>query len=367
MSIHKRSDTTRRPWKVAYRDADGRQHSRSFATRAEAKAFDAKVVTELHVGRLRVVDPAPRRMTLIEWTRKWFELYSREWAPKTFRNRKQTMTRWVLPLIGDRVVATITPATVRELRNMMVDDGASAHTVNTAKNMLSACLGAAVEYGLLEANPCLGIKPMKHRKRDPKPFTPLQVEMIRAKLPTERDRLIVSIMAYAGLRPGEVAGLQWGDISDVGIHVERTIQDGQYEPTKTERSRTVKLSEVLREDFETYGRGEPESLVVTGARGGPLNHHWWSQKIWRPAAGTVGADRAWSDVPYNLRHTFASLLLHEGKSVAYVTRQLGHTQQSTMLDNYSHEYEDSLLSPHVPMDDAIRAARIELARTGLEQ
>jgi integrase len=45
---------------------------------------------------------------------------------------------------------------------------------------------------------------------------------------------------------------------------------------------------------------------------------------------------------HDLRHSFASLLLHEGRSVIYVARQLGHDARLT-LGTYGHvmdEFED---------------------------
>ncbi len=39
--------------------------------------------------------------------------------------------------------------------------------------------------------------------------------------------------------------------------------------------------------------------------------------------------------PYDLRHSFASLLLHEGRSAIYVARQLGHGAGLTM-STYGH-------------------------------
>ena len=47
--------------------------------------------------------------------------------------------------------------------------------------------------------------------------------------------------------------------------------------------------------------------------------------------------------PYDLRHSFASLLLHEGRSVVSVARQLGHGAGLT-LSTYGHvsdELEDA--------------------------
>jgi integrase len=60
--------------------------------------------------------------------------------------------------------------------------------------------------------------------------------------------------------------------------------------------------------------------------------------------------------PYDLRHSFASLLLHEGRSVIYVARQLGHGAQLT-LDDYGYVLDELEDQPQIPAEDAIRAAR----------
>jgi integrase len=44
--------------------------------------------------------------------------------------------------------------------------------------------------------------------------SPQQVEAIRQRVPTPRDAALISLLAYAGLRPGEVLALTWGDIGD---------------------------------------------------------------------------------------------------------------------------------------------------------
>ena len=40
-------------------------------------------------------------------------------------------------------------------------------------------------------------------------------------------------------------------------------------------------------------------------------------------------------VPYDLRHTFASLLLSSNAPLLYVSRQLGHAKATTTLDHYA--------------------------------
>jgi integrase len=58
-----------------------------------------------------------------------------------------------------------------------------------------------------------------------------------------------------------------------------------------------------------------------------------------------------------LRHSFASLLLHEGRSVIYVARQLGHDARLT-LTRYGHVIDELERSPRIEAEAAIADARL---------
>jgi hypothetical protein len=60
------------------------------------------------------------------------------------------------------------------------------------------------------------------------------------------------------------------------------------------------------------------------------------------------------------------LLLHEGRSVMYVARQLGHDARLT-LSTYGHVIDELDDSPQIPAEDAIRAARSGSCVTGVSQ
>ena len=51
-------------------------------------------------------------------------------------------------------------------------------------------------------------------------------------MPTEQDRTLVSVLAYAGLRPGEALGLRWGDVGERTILVERSVALGEVKETR---------------------------------------------------------------------------------------------------------------------------------------
>jgi len=59
--------------------------------------------------------------------------------------------------------------------------------------------------------------------------------------------------------------------------------------------------------------------------------------------------------PYDLRHSFVSLLIHEGRSVVDVARQAGHSPTMT-LDVYAHVFDEFDLSERVSVEDRIAQA-----------
>ena len=65
--------------------------------------------------------------------------------------------------------------------------------------------------------------------------------------------------------------------------------------------------------------------------------------------------------PYDLRHSFVSLLIHEGRNVVDVARQAGHAPTMS-LNTYAHVFEE--FDP----DDRVSAEeRIERARESLNE
>lgn len=103
------------------------------------------------------------------------------------------------------------------------------------------------------------------------------------------------------------------------------------------------------------GRPARLALVFPAASGQVWSEHDyrnWRRRTFRSAAAAAGLPGI---RPYDLRHSFASLLLAAGQSVIDVADQLGHAPTLT-LDTYGHvmrELEGVRQSP----DEAIGAAR----------
>ena len=196
----------------------------------------------------------------------------------------------------------------------------------------------------------------------PRAPTAEEVERIRAEMPTARDRAMVSLGAYAGLRPQEVLALSWDAVRERVLWIDSADDGhGQVKDTKTRLARSVPIVPSLAEDLDRLRPKAPfgEALVVTGARQGPLDLKNWRSRVWHPALQRAGVKRA---VPYDLQQTFASPMIYGGASVVEVAAPVGHARPTLTLERYAHLFADADGAPRVPLAEATTAARNALAR-----
>jgi integrase len=107
---------------------------------------------------------------------------------------------------------------------------------------------------------------------------------------------------------------------------------GRLKGTKTGAERTVRLLSPLAQDLAewrlAHGGPDQEGIVFPGdSPDGTLTEgQWnrWTQGTFRAAKLAAGLPTART---YDLRHSFVSLLIHEGQSILEVARQAGHSPQ----------------------------------------
>jgi integrase len=216
-------------------------------------------------------------------------------------------------------------------------------------------LQRAVEARRIASNQARLVRPVQRPARqEVRPLSPARVEAIRTGC-EPRTAVVVSVLAYAGLRPQEARGLHWAHVQDrtLIVHAPKTRRH-RPEP------RTVRLLEPLRADLLAWrmlsGRPGDDAPVFPARMGGEwtdVGFDRWRAEVWTRALADAGLPY---QRPYDLRHSFASLLLHEGRSVIYVARQLGHGADLTMR-TYGHVIDELEDAPRVSAEDAIAAAR----------
>lgn len=348
MSTHK----TTTGYVVRWREGT-RNRQRSFDRRTDALRWDGEVRRRKQLGTLAALDAGV--VTLAEYVAEtWAPTYAPLLAERTREVYAWAFDRHVAPRLGHLPLHALTPPVLARWQASELDAGHA--TLLKARGVLSAVLQTAVEAGLIATNPVRSVRAPKTKLRaEVRPLAPASVEALRAVL-EHRDAVLVSLLAYAGLRPGEARTLCWGHVG------ERTLT---VNAAKTERRRSVRLLEPLAQDLREWrlasGRPAGDVVVIPNSLGGELSaksFNQWRGETFVPALAAAGIVRA---RPYDLRHSFASLLLHEGRSVVYVARQLGHGANLT-LSTYGHVIDELDGAPRVSAEDALRDARAGRSR-----
>jgi integrase len=126
--------------------------------------------------------------------------------------------------------------------------------------------------------------------------------------------------------------------------------------------RTIRLLEPLGQDLAAYAsQTRRVGLLFPRADGEPWRDHDsrnWRKRVFRPATEAIGLVSA---RPYDLRHSFASLLIHEGRPLMEIADQLGHSVE-TLLRHYAHLIAEMAGQPPISAEQAISAARPQLER-----
>ncbi|MGH3134477.1 MAG: tyrosine-type recombinase/integrase [Gaiellaceae bacterium] len=213
------------------------------------------------------------RETLEEFAEEWWRIYA---LPNLARNTLASYAAlWdahVLPRLGATPLRELDPLTVSAFRAELTAAGVGSASVRRVMVIVQGVLERAVEWQRIPANPARAVrKPPQRRERAVHPLAPITVERIRAHLLDAgrvRDAVLVSVLAYSGLRPGEALALTWGHVRERTILVERAVALGELKTTKTGRTRTVRLLAPLAADLSEWriGQGKPpgDSLVFPG-------------------------------------------------------------------------------------------------------
>jgi len=326
---------------------------RQFASEREAKAWLVSQQAAEQVGGW--IDPRAAERPFAEVLTAWQQGWTGRLSPNTARRYRSIIDTYLTPEFGTATVGAITHERVQRYINRLNEQGTSPGTVRNVYAVLRTAFAKAVKLGAVKVNPCTDID-LPRANREPMLFlTAEQVRAVAEKIDAHY-RVLVYVAAYAGLRAGELAGLQRQDVDLLRnvLHVRRAMKDvnGKLElgPTKTHAQRTVSLPTFLRNMLNEHllaSDGGPESFVFTLKSGGPLRHGLvygryfkravagWTDKRGKQYPGSLPAELHALRF-HDLRHTCAALSIEAGAHPKLIQQQLGHSSITVTLDRYGH-------------------------------
>lgn len=358
-------------WSVRYYDAAGARRRLRCASREEADFERARLVLAEARGE-PVAAPvlAPddgSRLTLAGFWPMYRADAESRLARSTLREYERIWDRRLGPRFGRLRLDAIRPRLVSEWRAELLAGGVGAEAVRYAMVLLQAMYTLAIEWGEVQANPVSVVrKPRQGRQRAIEPLAPEDIERLRAILFDDGDQCsatLVSVLAYAGLRPGEALGLEWRHVRDRTLLIEQAVSDGRLKRQKTNRVyRTVDLLEPLADDLADWKAASCTGrFVFRRPDGEPWRiDDWnnWRNRRFHPAADRAGLGRP---RPYDLWHAFASLLIREQRTpIVELAEQLGHAPTMT-LNTYTHVFREHRRAKAIDVTEWIYAARSSMS------
>ncbi len=372
------------------------QRQQVFDRVQDAQSFDVSMRRAKQLGQL-AAEVIGSEQTFASFVAEWWEKYALTYlAPGTLASYAPTLDRWVIPYLGPLRLRDVSRETMDAYVTAIAAAGAGAPTVNRCLAIVQGILRRAVEWRRLPANPAAGIPRLAHVRDDAiDARTPETVEAIRQTMAL-RDAVLVSLLAYEALRPAEAFALEWRDVlDDFGmprdrLRVQRALSAHEISTTKSRRTREPELFGPVGRDLAELnfllGRPARDQLVFEDARGSHLRRQNWRQRVWIPALATAFPCSACAGTGkrelrpcahcrghgstgyfrlYDLRHTCATLLIYEGRSLTEVAEHLGHADPSVTARVYAHVFKDAAKARRqVPIEEAIASARRALAAQG---
>jgi integrase len=239
----------------------------------------------------------------------------------------------------------------------------SARTVRYIHTILKAALREAVAQGLIAVNPADKAKPPAAREAKAPEIHPWTAPQLSGFLAWANERdcadaVAWRVLAFTGVRRGELLALQWRDF-DAGaarLSVRRSagivktkgegerLVEGQ---TKSGLQRVVDLDPQTVDALKRYRLARAglslqlvrdEALIFSDLNGGHLNPDRFSRRFTRSltlAQAQLGPGALPIIRVHDLRHTHATLLLAAGVPVKVVSERLGHATVTIMMEIYA--------------------------------
>lgn len=266
---------------------------------------------------------------------------------------------------------------VKKIKRLHIQDFFNDEEKNNRKSLsikltiLQSIFGKAEEWDLIDFSPARKYKLNKKKiEKEPEFYNKEELLQLFEELEKEslRDRLIIKLGVYGGLRRGEIMGISFDDIDfkNNEITIQRSLNYDTVRkiiyvgPTKGKKKRTIEFPEGLMKELKSHYLKMLQAKMMCGnvwetIDGVDVVFRSRKMVVMNPNSVT----RQWNDIInrlglkkkiklHGLRHSAASLLISEGVGMKTVQTRLGHSRYETTMNTYVHVTEKD-------KDEAVKA------------
>lgn len=287
-------------------------------------------------------------MDLKEFVEKVYLPYIEELRASTKKGYREIWNNHISDRVGHiRLREFRTVDASKMLRAIAGEQDLSKTTLQHIKSVLSAIFTHAKNEGAFD-----GVNPVQDARiprnaREPREtfaYNLSQILRILDVLPL-LPKAVIATASFAGLREGELRGLEWPDYTGDSLSVNRSIWKGIVNGPKTRASaQAVPVIRQLAEILDAYrlSTGSPATGVMFHSGGGePMDLGKLAQRVIRPAIEAIRLEwYGW----HACRRGIASNLYELGANEKVVQRILRHAKPHVTKERYIKAFDPAVLA-----------------------
>ncbi|WP_461220897.1 tyrosine-type recombinase/integrase [Lactococcus cremoris] len=305
-----------------------------FKTKADARAAYMNLKQEKD-------NPIPKSdMTFKELYEEWLLVYEKEVQNSTYYKTTRAFDKHVLPKLGQTKLSEFTPMQLQKFRN---DLAGKLKFARKLFGMVRKVFNHAALLSYIQANPAApvtsqGIKKKVEEKKDFYDTDELRDFMDLVEKTDDIKKIaLFRILAFTGIRKGELLALEWKDYRKSTLDINKAISHSPvgYEtlPPKANSNRLLSLDVKTCQILDDLHNMFPNSTrIFESKKGGMLSPS-------KPRKWLLDILKDKNIEPIRIhafRHTHASLLFESGMSLKQVQYRLGHSDLKTTMNIYTH-------------------------------
>jgi len=356
-------------WVVDWYDDSKKRHIEQVdpSTREQAEKRLAEIV---RAGKMAVTN-----QTFKQYGDWWLENCARdEIKESTYEEYSSVLKRHLYPTFGPKLMSKIKRKDVRQLIALKRKAGLSRSTIRNILAPMRGMYNQAIDDEELQYNPAANVGRInKRRKHDGGNWAVKETKKLNTLAKPEVSKFLKTTLEHmphyysamlcafrSGVREGELIALKPIDVDFNGrfIEVRRTFYRGRITPPKGNESRRVDMSLQLTNELHNLiekqktdaltrelqkplvEQRKPEE-VINGVMEGwlfttPTNTQLDPSNLRKTFHALLTKTELRRIRFHDIRHTYATLLIQQGESLAYVKDQLGHSSIQITVDTYGH-------------------------------
>lgn len=269
---------------------------------------------------------------------EWLESIKNQVKPNTYQKYESVCKNHIVNKIGSVLVKLISNYTIINFTNNLKEKNLSAKSIND----ILIVLGLAFKYAEEEYEITMPrIRYLKEEKKEIRVLSVNEQLQLTKYLNCNIDiyKFGILLALYTGIRIGELCALQWADITDNYIRINKTMTR-----VKTENGRTEIKIGSPKSDSSKRLIPTPQCLLTLINQFRNVGYVLSTDKLdyTEPRLMQIKFEKiiAESDLEktnfHALRHTFATRCVEAGVDVKTLSEILGHSDVKTTLNRYVH-------------------------------